>query len=197
MTVHRWTDATTGKVYDFTTEECLTVMGLCVERLTEHVKRFHSRKIQQTVEVGTPLSAFIRPNPRYQENATMSLEQKIEELTHAVKALTEAFVATGTKEVRPVTKAAEVASPAPAPKPTKKAEPAPAPAEPEITIEELKTLAGKVKDKFDVATAKGLIKKYGKAEKTDQVEPAHFKALKDALEAKLNSDDEEGDDDGV
>lgn len=192
MKVHRWTDKQTGKVYDFPTEDVLHVFGLYVESLTEHIKRFHSLLIQQSVEVGTPRSEFIRPHNRTKDQ-TMSLEQKIEELTSAVHALTEQLRGT-TKHVTPVGKDNEVA-PTPAPKaekPTKAEKPA-KPAEPEITIEELKTLAQKVKAAHSLEVAKGLIKKVGKAEKTDDVEPANRKALKEALEAKL--EEEAGDED--
>lgn len=185
--MHRWTDVTTGNVYHFTTKECFAVLGLTIERLTEHVKRFHSRRIQQSVDMGTPWTDFIRPNPNYVENSTMSLEQKIEELTAAVKALTEQFVATGTKEVAPVTKAAVVA---PTPAKAKK-EPPPPPAEPEVSIEDMKAKVTEVKDKFGAPEAKALIAEYGKQVKlADVTDPAAVKALYDAAVAKLEEDDE-------
>lgn len=186
MTVHRWTDFKTGEQFDFSTEQCLSVLGLAVDAATEHIKRLHVLLISKDSEVGAPSSPFIRPHERNLK--TMSLEQKIEELTHAVTALTE-HLRGSTKLTTPVGKDNEAGKPAGKPKAEK-------PAEPAITIEELKSLAAQVKDRFDVATAKAIIKSAGKAEKTDQVDKANFAALKAALEAQL-ADDSEGDDESV
>lgn len=185
--MHQWKDLSTGKVYDFTTENWFSVFGLTVERLTEHIKRFHSRLIRQSVDMGTPRTDYIRPNPNYVENHTMSLEQKIEELTAAVQALTAQFVATGTKDVAPVTKASVVA---PTPAKARK-EPPPPPAEPEVSIEDMKAKVTEVKDKFGAPEAKALIAEYGKQAKlADVTDQAAVKALYDAAVAKLEEDDE-------
>ena len=173
----------------------LNALGLAVERLTEHVKRLHCIKIQQTVEMGTPLSSFIRPTTRTYENA-MSLEQKIEALTAAVEALTAQMKLGGTGSAASVGKDKEVAAPAPAPAPKAakaKAEPA-EPAGP--SIEDMKAVVTQVKDKHGTPVAKELIKKYGKADKlADVTDPKLVKALHDAAQEKLGEEDadEEGD----
>lgn len=173
----------------------LNALGLAVERLTEHVKRLHCIKIQQTVEMGTPLSSFIRPTTRTYENA-MSLEQKIEALTAAVEALTAQMKLGGTGTTPSVGKDKEVAAPAPAPKAAKaKAEPA-EPAGP--SIEDMKAVVTQVKDKHGTPVAKELIKKYGKADKlADVTDPKLVKALHDAAQEKLGEEDAEETDDDV
>lgn len=173
-----------------TAEQWLHAFGLAVEQATEHIKRFHIIKIQRSVEVGTPLTDFIRPKQRIQEHP-MSLESKIEALTAAVEALTAQLKLAGTGSTAAVGKDKEVAAPAPAPAP-KPAKPA-KPAEPEVSIEDMKAKVTEVKDTFGVAEAKAIIKNVGKAEKMgDITDPALVKAVFDAAVAKLAEEADDG-----
>lgn len=175
-----------------TVENYLNAFGLAVERVTEHIKRLHCIKIQQSVEVGTPLTSFLRPINRTQENS-MSLESKIEALTAAVEALTAQLKVGGTGSTPAVGKDKEVAAPAPAPKAAAPKKEAPAkPAEPEVSIEDMKAKVTEVKDTFGVADAKAIIKNVGKADKMgDITDPKLIKAVYDAAVAKLSEEAEE------
>ena len=122
------------------------------------------------------------------------LEQKIEALTTAVEALTAILTSQGG--------AAAAAPAAPAAAAAAKTEDkAPAAADkPKRTKAEVQAAVNEVKENFDVATAKGLIKAAG-FDKLGDVTEDKFDELYEAAKAKMaeleGDDGEEGGDDGL
>ena len=117
------------------------------------------------------------------------LEQKIEALTAAVEALTAILTSQG---------GAAAAAPAAADKPKRTTKPAAAD-KPKRTKAEVQAAVNEVKENFDVATAKGLIKAAG-FDKLGDVTEDKFDELYEAAKAKmaeLEGDDGEGGDDGL
>lgn len=115
----------------------------------------------------------------------MTIETTIAANTAAMIALTEALIATANLapagEVKPAAAAKPAAKPA-----AKKEEEEPA----GPTREEVVALMGALKDKFDVATAKALVKKFGKADKLAEAEDKYLPAIFKAATEKLAEEDD-------
>ena len=130
------------------------------------------------------------------------LEQKIEALTTAVEALTAILTSQGgAAAAAPAAATAaktEDKAPAAADKPKRTAKPAAAD-KPKRTKAEVQAAVNEVKENFDVATAKGLIKAAG-FDKLGDVTEDKFDELYEAAKAKmaeLEGDGDEGGDDGL
>ena len=131
------------------------------------------------------------------------LEQKIEALTTAVEALTAILTSQGgAAAAAPAAATAaktEDKAPAAADKP-KRTTKAAAADKPKRTKAEVQAAVNEVKENFDVATAKGLIKAAG-FDKLGDVTEDKFDELYEAAKAKMaeleGDDGEEGGDDGL
>ena len=136
------------------------------------------------------------------------LEQKIEALTVAVEALTAILTSQGGAAAAPAAAAPAAAAPAAAAKTEEKAPAAdkpkrttkaPAADKPKYTKAEVQAAVNEVKENFDVATAKALIKEAG-FDKLGDVTEDKFDELYEAAKAKmaeLEGDGDEGGDDGL
>ena len=131
------------------------------------------------------------------------LEQKIEALTTAVEALTAILTSQGgAAAAAPAAATAaktEDKAPAAADKPKRTTTKAAAADKPKRTKAEVQAAVNEVKENFDVATAKGLIKAAG-FDKLGDVTEDKFDELYEAAKAKmaeLEGDGDEGGDDGL
>ena len=132
------------------------------------------------------------------------LEQKIEALTTAVEALTAILTSQGgAAAAAPAAATAaktEDKAPAAADKPKRTTTKAAAADKPKRTKAEVQAAVNEVKENFDVATAKGLIKAAG-FDKLGDVTEDKFDELYEAAKAKMaeleGDDGKEGGDDGL
>lgn len=114
----------------------------------------------------------------------MSIENKIAELTEAVKANTAALEKLATAGV-----SAPTATAAAAPASTTGKGKAAAEKKddgPKVTQDEMNAAAMKLRDKFGPEITRELVSEFGKAPKLAEVKPAQYKALFDACVAKFN-----------
>ena len=127
------------------------------------------------------------------------LEQKIEALTVAVEALTAILTSQGGAAAAPAA-AAKTEEKAPVADKPKRTTKAPAADKPKYTKAEVQAAVNEVKENFDVATAKALIKAAG-FDKLGDVTEDKFDELYEAAKAKMaeleGDDGEEGGDDGL